>query len=77
MVGHYTQVAWAQTNKVGCGYSQYTTVRSGRTWYARLIVCNYKPGGNFIGQNMYLAGTAASKCPSGTKKDSTYTGLCA
>ncbi|KAE8745993.1 hypothetical protein FOCC_FOCC007251 [Frankliniella occidentalis] len=77
VTGHYTQVAWAKTYKVGCGYADYSTVQSGRNWNARIVVCNYKPGGNFIGQTMYEAGTPASKCPSGTKKDSTYTGLCA
>lgn len=77
MVGHYTQVVWANSWQVGCGYADYSTVQSGRTWNARIVVCNYKPGGNFIGQTMYQAGTPASKCPTGTKKDTTYAGLCA
>ncbi|KAK3930546.1 Sodium/potassium-transporting ATPase subunit alpha, partial [Frankliniella fusca] len=74
VIGHYTQVVWAKTNRVGCGYADYSAVQGGRNWNARLVVCNYKPGGNFIGERMYEAGSPASQCPSGTKRDSTYTG---
>ena len=51
-VGHYTQVLWANTYKVGCGYTS-----AGGT------VCNYSPGGNYIGQAPFIVGTACSACP--------------
>lgn len=44
--GHYTQVIWKNTKKVGCGCAQGA---SGATFF----VCNYDPHGNFIGQKPY------------------------
>lgn len=46
---HYTQVIWANTNKIGCGRIKY---RSGN-WNAQYLVCNYGPAGNYIGQRIY------------------------
>ncbi|XP_022242309.1 CRISP/Allergen/PR-1-like [Limulus polyphemus] len=37
--GHYTQVVWANTYKVGCGYTYYKN----NQWYTKLYVCNYGP----------------------------------
>jgi hypothetical protein len=51
-VGHYTQVLWANSYKVGCGYTE-----AGGT------VCNYSPGGNFVGQDSFDVGAACSACP--------------
>lgn len=51
-VGHYTQVLWANSYKVGCGYTS-----AGGT------VCNYSPGGNYPGVDPFLVGTACSACP--------------
>ncbi len=51
-VGHYTQVLWANSYKVGCGYTE-----DGGT------LCNYSPGGNYIGQNYFDVGAACSACP--------------
>jgi hypothetical protein len=50
--GHYTQVLWANSYKVGCGY---TTVGG--------TLCNYSPGGNYIGQDPFVVGAACSACP--------------
>ncbi|XP_052276294.1 cysteine-rich venom protein latisemin-like [Dreissena polymorpha] len=36
VVGHYTQIVWAESSKVGCGYARC----NGRNYY----VCNYGPG---------------------------------
>jgi pathogenesis-related protein 1 len=47
--GHYTQVVWRNTQRVGCGYS--TCVAQGFNF--EVWVCNYDPPGNFIGQAPY------------------------
>jgi len=70
--GHYTAVAWANTDKVGCGATSY---KDGQ-WFATLYTCDYGPSGNFIRGQMYLAGPACSSCPQGTSCSSSYPGLC-
>lgn len=47
--GHYTQVVWRNTERVGCGYS--TCQAQGFNF--DVWVCNYDPPGNFIGQAPY------------------------
>jgi pathogenesis-related protein 1 len=39
--GHYTQIVWADTTKVGCGLHLCDGLTYGNT-----IVCDYAPGGN-------------------------------
>jgi pathogenesis-related protein 1 len=46
--GHYTQIVWRDTTKVGCGISTC----AGLT-YGHSIVCDYGPGGNVNGQRPY------------------------
>lgn len=70
--GHYTQVVWADTDKVGCGATSY---RDGK-WFATLYTCNYGPNGNFIRGQMYADGAACSQCSSGSSCSSQYPGLC-
>ncbi|CAG0899177.1 unnamed protein product [Darwinula stevensoni] len=53
--GHYTQVVWADTYSVGCGYIAYGGG-------SNLYVCNYGPGGNVLGTTMYGSGTPCSCC---------------
>lgn len=43
--GHYTQVVWGNTTKLGCGMA---TCGSTQVW-----VCNYDPPGNYLGQNPF------------------------
>jgi pathogenesis-related protein 1 len=52
--GHYTQVVWRNTTRLGCGVTSCTTGSpfSGfPSW--ELWVCNYAPPGNFAGQRPY------------------------
>jgi uncharacterized protein YkwD len=38
--GHYTQVVWAATERLGCGYADCPLT------FGSTVVCNYSPGGN-------------------------------
>ncbi|WP_438015628.1 CAP domain-containing protein [Sorangium sp. So ce315] len=51
--GHYTQVVWAESLRLGCGVADCTTGSpfGGGSW--QLWVCNYDPPGNFIGERPY------------------------
>ncbi|KAH7953761.1 hypothetical protein HPB49_011972 [Dermacentor silvarum] len=40
VVTHFTQMIWAETRYIGCGYSNFQ--KDGQ--YARIFVCNYAPG---------------------------------
>lgn len=59
--GHYTQMIWAQSYKVGCAMAHCPS-----SSYHYQYVCNYGPGGNTHGHKPYTSGTTASACQ---KKD--------
>jgi len=68
---HYTQIAWASSYALGCGFKVY--MEDGM--YSYQLTCNYGPGGNFIGDKMYTKGTFnAANCKNGAS--ATYEGLC-
>ncbi|MEZ4367461.1 MAG: CAP domain-containing protein [Kofleriaceae bacterium] len=46
--GHYTQLVWAETTKVGCAMHACPGLTFGNA-----IVCNYAPGGNVNGRRPY------------------------
>ena len=71
-IGHYTALAWSNTNRVGCGLTEY---REGK-WFSKLYTCDYGPSGNYIGGQMYREGKACSACPEGTSCSSQFRGLC-
>ena len=56
--GHYTQLVWAKTNRIGCGHISYDMSGSVK----KLLVCNYGPSGNFVGQRMYTRAPPCSQC---------------
>lgn len=43
-VGHYTQMIWKGTSRVGCA------VRKGRKW--DFLICRYSPPGNVVGRRV-------------------------
>ncbi|CAL4078789.1 unnamed protein product [Meganyctiphanes norvegica] len=74
-IAHYTQLVWAETYEIGCGAVSYSNSKYGYD-SSTLYVCNYGPGGNILGEEMYKTGNPASEC--GESGNSTkYPGLCA
>ncbi|XP_041051794.1 peptidase inhibitor 16-like [Carcharodon carcharias] len=65
--GHYTQLVWANSDKVGCGCHFCDEVKGLEINNLSILVCNYLPPGNVIGQKPYMKGTPCSQCPDGTK----------
>ena len=51
--GHYTQIVWQNTTKIGCGIAKSTTTYGGE-W----VVCRYKNAGNYVGQKPYIKDTS-------------------
>ncbi|MCB9751214.1 MAG: hypothetical protein H6713_14655 [Myxococcales bacterium] len=50
--GHYTQMVWADTRYVGCGFARCTGDGAPLSG-GEIIVCNYDPRGNYVGQKPY------------------------
>ncbi|RZC32584.1 venom allergen 5-like, partial [Asbolus verrucosus] len=71
-VGHYTQIVWAETNLVGCGYAYYLDPVGG---YTKNYVCNYGPSGNVQGELPYEKGYTNCR-QYGLTESKSYTGLC-
>jgi len=70
--GHYTQLVWAATDRVGCGLRYYQD----GVWFTTLTICNYAKGGNMVGDDMYKVGAPCTRCPPSTTCDATFPGLC-
>lgn len=54
--GHYTQVVWADTDKVGCAVVDCPSVSGAGSAFNRggtMVVCQYTPPGNYVGQKPY------------------------
>lgn len=54
-IGHYTQMVWSETVLVGCAVSK---TKEG-DWDNFLVVCNYGPAGNFMGEYPYKTGSSS------------------
>ncbi|ELW66112.1 Peptidase inhibitor 16 [Tupaia chinensis] len=63
--GHYTQVVWAKTERIGCGSHFCEKLQGVEETNIELLVCNYEPPGNVRGRKPYEEGTPCSQCPSG------------
>jgi uncharacterized protein YkwD len=53
MCGHYTQIVWRDSTRVGCGYADCNPVTGASFDSGRLWVCNYDPPGNWMGERPY------------------------
>ena len=65
--GHHTQIIWADSTRLGCGYATCTGNEIGFNGapsgdVVLYTVCRYSPAGNFVGQAPYVAGEACSQC---------------
>lgn len=47
--GHYTQMVWRQTQRIGCGLGECTDGKTRRSYW----VCHYDPPGNYLGVKPY------------------------
>ncbi|PIO71490.1 SCP-like protein [Teladorsagia circumcincta] len=67
-IGHYSQVVWQNSNKIGCGIF----------WCEKMTYagCEYSPAGNFIGALIYEIGEPCSKCDCEGCKCNEEDGLC-
>ncbi|XP_010722535.1 peptidase inhibitor 16 isoform X2 [Meleagris gallopavo] len=63
MCGHYTQVVWASTHRIGCGSKFCEKIEGIETEDMYLLVCNYYPPGNMKGRKPYREGPSCSQCP--------------
>ncbi|XP_028728902.1 GLIPR1-like protein 1 isoform X1 [Peromyscus leucopus] len=63
--GHYTQVVWANSLRIGCAISNCPNLGSS----TGLFVCNYSPPGNYRDTKPYIKGESCSKCPTSDCKD--------
>lgn len=62
--GHYTQLVWANTRYVGCGYTKCATVKNLASFTnAILFACDYYFAGNWVGDYPYVSGSSCSNCP--------------
>ncbi|KAL9693543.1 hypothetical protein quinque_012828 [Culex quinquefasciatus] len=68
-IGHFTQIVSDRTNRIGCSLVKYDE----DGWTNQYFVCNYALT-NIVGQPIYAAGNACSKCTSGC--NAAYPGLC-
>ncbi|GAU97078.1 hypothetical protein RvY_08437 [Ramazzottius varieornatus] len=68
VTGHYTQIVWAKTWQIGCGWANCGSMN--------FFVCNYCPAGNYNGQSVYQSGTSCAACPNNCSQGKLCTNPC-
>ncbi len=51
--GHYTQMIWKSTSRVGCAQANCPSLSGIPYGNTRFVVCDYAPGGNYVGKAPY------------------------
>jgi len=74
-IGHYTQMVWAESTRIGCGVrtssEKCSGIRGFEKYYCRILVCNYNPPGNYLNEKIYT--TTGDRC---TNLHENYKFLC-
>ena len=70
--GHYSQLVWAETDRLGCGSANF---QENGMW-AFMLVCNYAVAGNMQGGSVYKRGNQCSQCEDGLGCDMEFDALC-
>uniref|UniRef100_T1JAR1 Cysteine-rich venom protein n=1 Tax=Strigamia maritima TaxID=126957 RepID=T1JAR1_STRMM len=65
----YSQVIWAESQYVGCGFISFVNTNQ----VVKMYVCNYGPAGNMLEEPIYQSGAPCSACPTNSTCSS---GLC-
>ncbi|XP_068938273.1 glioma pathogenesis-related protein 1-like [Petaurus breviceps papuanus] len=73
MCGHYTQIVWASSYKVGCAAQFCPELKRTNIKPGILFVCDYGPAGNYNHMRPYREGEPCSAC----KEDTCVDRLCA
>jgi hypothetical protein len=75
MTGHFTQLIWAKSYLIGCGFSQYLD----EGYYTNLYICQYGPLGNVLGMPVYVSSNDVQYCncsPDTACGNENWKGLC-
>lgn len=66
--GHFTQMIWADTHYLGCGFTMFRMKGDLSLMpYRKHYVCNYADSGNIKGRPVYTEGPTCSLCPAGSR----------
>ncbi|XP_069572696.1 GLIPR1-like protein 1 [Brachyistius frenatus] len=68
MCGHYTQMVWADTHRVGCAFHLCNNMEGLEWERVSYLVCNYYPAGNYDNERPYVEGDRCSRCPENFQK---------
>ncbi|XP_022065389.1 peptidase inhibitor 16-like [Acanthochromis polyacanthus] len=68
MCGHYTQMVWADTHRVGCAFHICNSMEELDWERVSFLVCNYYPAGNYENERPYVEGDWCSRCPENLQK---------
>lgn len=72
IIGNVTQMIWATTTYMACGYTEFT-LADGFLMFR--FICDYKPAGNIQSKAVFRKGKPCSKCK-GSKCSENYATLC-
>lgn len=72
-IGNVTQILWAETMYIGCGYTEFTLEDD---FLMFRFVCDYEPSGNIHSKAVFAEGTPCSKCPQGSQCSESFPELC-